>query len=108
MANAITAESIEQDIIIAGDNYANAVFNEAVLLDQKAVIKAQLVESIMSGGPNPNTGKPHSQTSATEAAGVHPELLEHEGKIREAARDRMIAKAKYDAVYVSRLAYAKG
>jgi hypothetical protein len=107
MAKAAT-DSIEQDIIVAGDNYANAVFNEAVLIDQKAVIKSGLIESIMSAGPNPNTGKPHSQTSATEAAGVHPDLLAHEGKIREAARDRILAKAKYDAVYVSRLAYAKG
>lgn len=91
----------------AGAELANAVFIEMELMDRRHVVKMQAIDEIMASGDNPKTGKPHSFSSAEAQVESHPAYAEHLGKIREAARDRVLAKAKYDGEYVAGLLAAK-
>lgn len=93
------------DIRNAGAELANAVFAEMELIDRRHVVKMEAIDEIMGSGDNPKTGKPHSFSSAEAQVESHPAYAAHLAKIREAARDRILAKAKYDsAVVAGRLA----
>lgn len=96
-----------QKIEAAGADFANAVFAEMHLMDERHVVKMQAIDEIMGSGDNPKTGKPHSFSSAEAQVESHPAYAAHLSKLREAARDRVLAKAKYDSAYVSGLHAAK-
>lgn len=100
--------SAEADkIVAAGNELADAVFYEMKLMDERHVVKMQAIDDIMASGDNPKTGKPHSFSSAEALVESHRDYAAHLSKLREAARDRVIAKAKYDGAYVAGLLAAK-
>lgn len=94
-------------IVAAGNELADAVFHEMKLMDERHVVKMQAIDDIMASGDNPKTGKPHSFSSAEALVESNPDYAAHLSKLREAARDRVIAKAKYDSAYVAGLLAAK-
>jgi len=51
----------------------------------------------MGSGDNKLTGKPHSFSSAEAVVHTDDIYAEHLKKLREAARDRIVAKGRYDA-----------
>lgn len=91
----------------AGAELANAIYAEMQLMDERHVVKMQAIDEIMASGDNPKTGKPHSFSSAEAQVESHPDYAAHLSKLREAARDRTLAKAQYDSAYVAGLLAAK-
>jgi hypothetical protein len=94
-------------ITTAGADLADAIFAEMKLMDERHVVKMQAIDEIMASGDNPKTGKPYSFSSAEAQVESHPAYAAHLGKLREAARDRVLAKAAYDSAYVAGLLAAK-
>ena len=96
-----------QKIETAGADLANALYTEMQLMDERHVVKMQAIDEIMASGDNPKTGKAHSFSSAEAQVESNPAYAAHLSKLREAARDRALAKAKYDSAYVAGLLAAK-
>ena len=87
------ANKIEQTAIAL----ATAVTHEMELEDTRHVVKLNAVEHIMGSGDNKLTGKPHSFSSAEAMVNTDDVYADHLKKLREAARERIIAKGRYDA-----------
>jgi len=88
------ANKIEQAAVALAD----AVTREMELEDNRHVVKLNAVEHIMGSGDNKLTGKPHSFSSAEAMVNTDDVYADHLKKLREAARERIIAKGRYDAV----------
>ena len=86
-----------KNIEIAAEALATAVEHEMMLEDNRHVVKLNAIEHIMSSGDNKMTGKPHSFSSADAMVHTDDIYAAHLKKLREAARDRIIAKGRYDA-----------
>ena len=84
-------------IELAAVNLAAVVFHEMELEDTRHVVKLNAIESIMSSGDNKLTGKPHSFSSAEAVVHTDENYADHLKKLREQARQRIIAKGAYDA-----------
>lgn len=87
------ANKIEQ----AATTLADAVVHEMELEDTRHVVKLNAIEYIMGSGDNKLTGKPHSFSSAEALVHTDDSYAEHLTKLRHAARDRILAKGRYDA-----------
>lgn len=87
------ATKIEQ----AAVTLADAVVHEMELEDNRHVVKLNAIEYIMGSGDNKLTGKPHSFSSAEALVHTDDSYAAHLKKLREAARDRILAKGRYDA-----------
>jgi hypothetical protein len=87
------ANKIEQAAVAL----AAAVTHEMELEDTRHVVKLNAVEHIMGSGDNKLTGKPHSFSSAEAMVNTDDVYAAHLKKLREAARDRIVAKGAYDA-----------
>jgi hypothetical protein len=91
------ANKIEQAAI----ELAGAVTREMELEDTRHVVKLNAVEHIMGSGDNKLTGKPHSFSSAEAMVNTDDVYAEHLKKLRDAARERIIAKGRYDAAVIA-------
>ncbi len=87
------ANKIEQ----AAVSLADAVTHEMELEDTRHIIKLNAIEHIMGSGDNKLTGKPHSFSSAEAVVHTDDVYAAHLAKLRHAARDRILAKGRYDA-----------
>jgi hypothetical protein len=87
------ATKIEQ----AAVTLADAVVHEMELEDNRHVVKLNAIEDIMGSGDNKLTGKPHSFSSAEALVHTADSYAAHLTKLRHAARDRILAKGRYDA-----------
>jgi hypothetical protein len=87
------ATKIEQ----AAVTLADAVVHEMELEDNRHVVKLNAIEYIMGSGDNKLTGKPHSFSSAEALVHTDDSYAAHLTKLRHAARDRILAKGRYDA-----------
>jgi hypothetical protein len=87
------ATKIEQ----AAVTLADAVIHEMELEDNRHVVKLNAIEYIMGSGDNKLTGKPHSFSSAEALVHTDDSYAAHLTKLRHAARDRILAKGRYDA-----------
>jgi hypothetical protein len=87
------ANKIEQAAVAL----AAAVTHEMELEDTRHVVKLNAVEHIMGSGDNKLTGKPHSFSSAEAMVNTDDIYAEHLKKLRDAARERIMAKGRYDA-----------
>ena len=88
-----SANKIEQ----AAATLATAVVHEMELEDNRHVVKLNAIEHIMNSGDNKLTGKPHSFSSAEALVHTDDIYAAHLTKLRHAARDRILAKGRYDA-----------
>ena len=91
------ATKIEQ----AAVTLADAVVHEMELEDTRHVVKLNAIEYIMGSGDNKLTGKPHSFSSAEALVHTDDSYAAHLTKLRHAARDRILAKGRYDAALAS-------
>jgi hypothetical protein len=87
------ANKIEQAAVALAD----AVTHEMALEDNRHVVKLFAIEHIMSSGDNKLTGKPHSFSSAEAVVHTDDNYAAHLANLRNAARNRIIAKGRYDA-----------
>jgi hypothetical protein len=91
------ANKIEQ----AAVTLADAVVHEMELEDTRHVVKLNAIEYIMGSGDNKLTGKPHSFSSAEALVHTDDGYAAHLAKLRHAARDRILAKGRYDAAVIA-------
>lgn len=78
---------------------AAAVRAEAMLRSHRETLVAELAASML-GQHNPETGKPHSATSAKEAAKQLPSVQELNDRILDAECDTILARGDYEAARV--------
>jgi hypothetical protein len=88
------------NIVRAATRLADGVVNEMALEDNRHNVKMQVIERIMAG-ENKLTGKPHSFSSAETAAAADPAYTDYLERLRDAARERILAKGAYDAAIVA-------
>jgi hypothetical protein len=67
------------------------------LEDHRAVVKLTAIDRIMRSGDNPMTGKAHSFSSAEAMVNTDEEYQNYLAKIRDAVRQRILARGSYDA-----------
>jgi len=91
------ANKIEQ----AAVSLAAAVTHEMEMEDTRHVVKLNAIEYIMGSGDNKLTGKPHSFSSAEAVVHTDDGYAAHLAKLRNAARDRILAKGRYDAAVIA-------
>ncbi len=84
-------------ILKRGDELATAVKTEMTLEDNRHSAKMLAVSRIMKSGDNPMTGKPHSFSSAEAMVNSDPDYARHLEQLRDAAANRIRARAAYDA-----------
>lgn len=80
----------------AAQNYANAVRNEMELEDNRVNVKMAAIKRIIDAGDNALTGKPHSFSSAEAVVNADKEYAQYLEKLRNAAVERILAKAAYE------------
>lgn len=80
--------------------YADAVTHEARLRMQRDDTESTIAASLL-GQPNPATNKPHSASSAAEAAKATPEVLALREQIIEAERRVILTRARYECARLS-------
>lgn len=80
----------------AAQRHVEAIRAAAKARADRDALLGELVASIV-GQPNPMTNKPHSATSATEAAKELPAYVEAQGKVLDADCRIVLAVAEYDA-----------
>jgi hypothetical protein len=73
---------------------ADAVEREALLEGERPALRARLA-ALLVGTPNGATQKPHSASSAGDAAALHPEYLSLGAVIASATRAKVIASGAY-------------
>lgn len=74
-----TAQVAENEIVeyqMSRETYANLLRTEMDAEAKRHVILADIVTGLL-GTTNPATGRPHSASSAEDAARVHPDYLTH-------------------------------
>jgi hypothetical protein len=96
-----TTSELVDCIAAATTAYANAVTNEMALEDRRIEVKMAAVGRIMAAGDNPLTGKAHSFSSAEALVNTDAEYAEYLSTIREAVKQRIIARGNYDAALVA-------
>jgi hypothetical protein len=95
-----TNQELVDRIAAATNMYATAVGAEMELEDNRIAVKMAAISRIMGAGDNPLTGKPHSFSSAEALVNTDAEYAEYLGKLREAAKTRILARGNYDAAVV--------
>lgn len=78
---------------------AAAVRTEGTLRANREALLAELTASLI-GQPNSETGKPHSATSAREAARQLPQVSELNDDILDAEGVAILARGEYEAARV--------
>lgn len=86
-----------RNIVIASQALADAVEKEMMLEDNRHTVKLAAITRIMNSGDNTLTGKPHSFSSAEALVHADVDYAAHLEQLRIAARERIIARGKYDA-----------
>jgi hypothetical protein len=81
----------------AAARLADAVEKEMALEDTRHTVKLAAISRIMLGGENQLTGKPHSFSSAEAAVSTDSAYADHLEQLRNAARERILARGGYDA-----------
>lgn len=92
-----TSDALIHDIETATQSLLAAVLAEQTLEDNRINIKLAAITRIMAAGDNPLTGKPHSFSSAETIVGTDAEYQDYLERLRNAVRDRILAKGNYDA-----------
>jgi hypothetical protein len=83
------------------------VAREQTLEAERPLLKAGIAARLL-GTENPQTGKPHSASSADGAAALDEEYVGHCAAIVEATRTKLIAQGAYEAARLrARLAVAE-
>lgn len=91
----MTADAIRVAALVLAD----AVQAEARLRFARETTEAEIAASLL-GQPNPATGKPHSATSAAEAAKQTTEVLTMRERLLELERVTILARGNYEAARV--------
>jgi hypothetical protein len=86
-----------KNIETAAGLLADATVAEMQLEDHRAVVKLTAIDRIMRSGDNPMTGKSHSFSSAEAMVNTDEEYQNYLAKIRDAVRQRILARGNYDA-----------
>jgi hypothetical protein len=92
----LTDKELLENIASATGLYAKAVADEMKIEDNRIVVKMAAVNRIMTAGDNPLTGKPHSFSSAEALVNTDSEYAEYLGKLREATKQRILARGDYE------------
>jgi len=93
-----------QDITYAGHKLAGAVVAEMEMEAKKPAEKSDAIRRLMQQ-ENPETGKPHSASSAEKVVETDRDYANFLTTMREAVHAKIIARAHYDAaVCAGRLA----
>lgn len=96
----MSVETVTSSIENAGVKLAKAVKREMTLEDDRINHKMAAIERIMAAGDNKLTGKPHSFSSAEALVNSDPAYADYLEQLRNAAEERIIARAGYDAAVV--------
>lgn len=91
------AENLVSDIETAANALAEATAAEQALEDNRINVKIAAIDRIMSAGDNQFTGKPHSFSSAEAIVNTDEEYQAYLERLRNAVRNRIIARGHYDA-----------
>lgn len=81
-------------------DYADAQHLEAKLRIAKEETEGEIAASLL-GNENPATNKPHSATSAKEAAKESPTIKQMRLEIMTAERETILAHARYEAALIA-------
>jgi hypothetical protein len=92
----LTDKELLENIASANGLYAKAVADEMKIEDNRIAVKMAAVNRIMTAGDNPLTGKPHSFSSAEALVNTDSEYAEYLGKLREATKQRILARGDYE------------
>ena len=94
-ALAAQAERLIAEVEDAARALADAVQVEQRLEAGHALLKAAVAQSLL-GQPNPQTGKPHSASSAGDAAQLSEAVTLHRQEVINAVRAKIIAQGAYE------------
>lgn len=92
-----TSDTLVQSIITTAQRLADATMAEQTLEDARINVKLAAIDRIMARGDNQFTGKPHSFSSAEAIVNTDDEYQSYLERLRNAARDRTLARGAYDA-----------
>jgi hypothetical protein len=92
----MTNKELLDNIASATGVYAAAVEKEMAIEDSRVVAKMAAINRIMTAGDNPLTGKPHSFSSAEALVNTDSEYSDYLGKLREATKQRILARGDYE------------
>lgn len=92
-----TDNTMIQNIKAMASRLADATFAEQALEDARINVKLAAIDRIMARGDNQFTGKPHSFSSAEAIVNTDDEYQSYLERLRNAARDRMLARGEYEA-----------
>ena len=101
----MTQDEHAQAIVTAGDRLAEAVEREMALTDEWPLVKLDAIDRLMKTSTQ-LSGKPHSLTSAESVVETDAAAMAHKVAIRTATRDKIKAKAYYEACRVRALVAA--
>lgn len=84
--------SIEQEILDASRDFADAVYAKQELEDNRIHVKMAAIDRIMASGDNPHTGKPWSFSAAEAAVNTDEEYATYLQRLREATRHEILTR----------------
>lgn len=84
---------------VAADQWAKAKVEELRLEDDRAREKSHAVMRLI-GTDNPETGKPHSASSAEKVVELDEEYAAHRALQREATYQTIVTRAQYECALI--------